>query len=272
MLFRFLILSVLLVTATASCQNTASKPHSETNAADTVSVATQEYNPTDKNILDLSILRKTLEDEVIYPLDQKLRLDRMEKPVPSDMPDLIFLGYYEGAFHFRQIDKEGNELEEYRPFHFHWDNYEPILVTTNKITFDIPDNNHIICAYIVDDKGHRIVHGGSLISKMIRAENGEITRSEDPPTLVYYNQPRGEYKADDPFVYMDVIMVNEGEKGVSGLMATIDAQTFEIPKSGTYQIKGLKPGDHMMELQLYRMGEKYFPPLSPSRMRFKVKE
>jgi len=272
MFFRLSILFAFLITVNASCQNSASKKETESSENIQIINEASEVSLSFTNAkLDLSKLRKTLEEEVRYPEGQLLRLDRMEKPVPGNMPKMIFLGYYDGAFHFRQEDKDGKELEEYLPYHFHWDNYEPIVVRGSKIEFDIPDNNHLICAYIVDAKGHRIIHAESLVAKMIKVEDQEIVRSDDPPGLVYYNQPREEYRAEDPYIYMDFIIVQEGEQGISGLVASIDNQPFQLTKSGTYQIKGLLPGAHMVELQLYRLGEKYNPPLSPSRMRFYIK-
>jgi hypothetical protein len=252
-----------MVAFQAACQS--DKPAAE--------IATKENSAAQiSGQIDFSKLRKTIEDEVIFPQGQTIKVDKLA-PIPMDnMPKLIYEGYINGSFVVKQLGSDGKELEEYLPMHFHWDNYEPIKITSGNIPFNLPEKDHLLAIYLIDESGYRIQGDSAYVSKMIRVADGQISRIDDSSMLLYYNQPRYVYPSTDPYIILDFLVTNEANSGMDGILAKIDGQTFPLYQSGTYMIKGLKPGEHYAELVIYRQGEPYFGPLSPSRMKFIIKK
>ena len=262
-LFRTFILLFWLIAFQAACQS--DKPTNESSNTSSEPALKAGY-------IDFSKLRRTIEDEVIFPEGQTIKVDKLA-PVPTaNLPKLIYEGYKDGAFVVKQIGQDGEELQEYFPMHLHWDNYEPVKITSGIIPFDLPEKDHLLAIYLIDDSGIRLQGDSTYISKMIRITNGEIVRIDDSSMLLYYNQPRYVYPSTDPYVILDFLVTNESSSGMDGILAKIDGETFPLYQSGTYMIKGLKPGEHYAELVIYRQGEPYFGPLSPSRMKFIIKK
>lgn len=260
MSIRIFILLIVMAAFSASCQN---EPAGKSKDDATTSIVQNK-----EKSIDLSNLRRTLEDKVEFPADQNIRVDRLEPTPKENLPQLIYEGYIDGAFQFKQLDHEGNELTEYLPFNFHWDNFEGIAFQESRIPFDLPENDHLMCAYFINEDGTRMPGESTLQAQMIRIQNGDIIKSEDAMMLLYYNLPRGSYDANDPYVLLDFVITKEAEGGLTGIQATVDGRDFTLPRSGTYMIKGLKPGNHMVEIKIFRMDEMYNAPLNPSRMTF----
>lgn len=260
MSIRIFIFLIIMAAFSASCQN---EPAGKSEESSTTSVVQNSEKP-----IDMSSLRRTLEDKVEFPDNQNIRVDRLEPTPRENLPQLIYEGYIDGAFQFKQLDHEGNELETYLPFNFHWDNFEGIAFQETRIPFTLPENDHLMCAYFINEDGTRMPGESTLQAQMIRIQNGEIIKSEDAMMLLYYNLPRGNYDANEPYVLLDFVITKEAEGGLTGIQATVDGRDFTLPRSGTYMIKGLKPGNHMVELKIFRMDEMYNAPLNPSRMTF----
>ena len=252
---------LFLFTMTSGCQ-TASEDGGK-------STARQPNSPTTSPIQPDS-LRRVMEAKVTYPPQQTISLERMAPRSYPGAPTLQYLGYVDGAFQFKQTDDDGQEVDSLWLINVHFDNFEPTMVQSNTVPFQLPEGDHIICAYLLDENGLRVQTEHSTTAQMIRIKNGEIIKAGDPGLLVYYNKPRAIYSKDASYVPADFLILNELPGEMTSVNIIIDGQIFREDRSGSFRIKGLKPGNHMMEIDLQRLGESHNGPLNPSRMTFRI--
>lgn len=259
--FLLFFAGLFLFTLSSGCQ-TSPKDNDKNTTSDTIRPLISPINPDS--------LRRTMEAKVTYPPNQTIRLERMPPRAYPNAPKLQYLGYTEGAFKFRQLDADDQPVDSLWAMNIHFDNFEPVKMQHIDVPFDLPEGDHIICAYLLDENGLRVQADDATAAQMIRIKDGEIIKAADPGLLVYYNKPRAIYPAEASYVPADFLIVNELPGEMTSVNVIIDGQIFREDQSGAFRIKGLKPGNHMMEIDLQRLGESHNGPLNPSRMTFRV--
>lgn len=233
----------------------------------------QQTHPTTSSSPAKLSERRTYEDSVAYPQGQSISIEPAAQVIPPAPVYVQYKGYDRGAFRFSvsSASPDFRLAEGSYGLHIHFDNREPVLVYDSVFTMDLPEGDHLLCAYPVDAQGMSIRNPGAHTGKMIRILNGEIIKTADIGIMLFYNQPRSEYDQADPEgVLLDFYLLNAPMEEVR-LKARIDDREFDIPENRPYRIKGLEKGVHMVELTLYRWDEVYNLPLNPSRMQFKVR-
>ncbi len=234
----------------------------------------QQNHPTTSSAPVKLSERRTYEDSVAYPQGQSISVEPASQAIPAAPIYVQYKGYDRGAFQFSvsSPSPDFRLAEGGYGLHIHFDNREPVLVYDSVFTLELPEGDHLLCAYPVDAQGMGVRNPGAQTGKMIRILNGEIIKTADIGIMLFYNQPRSEFDQADPEgVLLDFYLLNAplGEDVL--LKAKIDDQEFDIAENRPYRIKGLEKGVHMAELTLYRWGEVYNLPLNPSRMQFKVR-
>jgi len=213
--------------------------------------------------------RRILEAEVQYPEAQTLSLKAVVSNDNRDGIDIHYIGYESGKFVFDFSTNTMDHNEVVPEYYFYFDNKEPILARASKLELELPEGDHILAACLLDQQGFTIKRNGASLSRMIRIKDGEIIKIAEGGTLMFYNQPRKVYKANEP-VHLDFCIPLAPLDESFELFAIIDGQEFQIDTDKTYLVEGLKPGLHMAELQLFRFGQLYNAPLNPARMTFKI--
>lgn len=241
----FFSISFLACAQNTSTQSQAGQPESDPNA-----------------------IRRIMEDPVSYPSDQTLELKTVETaPIKGD-PRMAFAGYVDGAFRFdKQTGLDREDPDPYPNFNFYFDNFEPQVKTNGSIPWDLPEGDHIVAAAVLDEQGFVLKYPTASDANMIRIRQGEIIKTANAGVMIYYNHPRKAYPAGES-VYLDFLVTMAPLDPNYQMYVLVDNQRFEVEIDKTYEILGLKPGKHMVELQMFRFGEMFNKPLNPSRMTF----
>lgn len=218
---------------------------------------------------DPTTLRRILEDPITPPDSQEISLVVLDHVDYAGDPKFQYTNYTKDAFVFSKtitLDED-----PYPTFNFYFDNYEPMVMNNTSVPWDLPEGDHIVASVLLDSLGHTVKYPTAYNATMIRIKEGEIIKTADAGIMVYYNQPRKTYKIGEP-IYLDYLVTNAPLDEVHSLVAIIDNKQFQVESDRNYLIQGLKPGNHMVELVLYRFGEIFHKPLNPSRMTFIIKE
>jgi hypothetical protein len=249
---QFLFGLLVITLAISSCAQNTSAGDKESNV-----------------ITDPKTIRRILEEPIVPPENQEISLVPLDRVDYIGDPKIQYIGYAKNAFEF--VKTTTLEEDPYPTFNFYFDNYEPIVMKNTSVPWELPEGDHIVASVLLDSLGHTVKYPNAYNSTMIRIKEGEIVKSADAGIMVYYNQPRKAYNLDEP-VYLDFLVTYAPLEEIHSLMAIIDNKPFQVESDRTYLIQGLKPGVHMVELQLYRFGEIFNKPLNPSRMTFLIKE
>jgi hypothetical protein len=219
-------------------------------------------------VADPTAMRRIMENPVTYPADQTLELKPLETAAIKGVPRMAFSGYVDGAFRFdKQTGLDKDEPDPYPNFNFYFDNYEPQVRNAGPITWDLPEGDHIVAAAILDEQGFVLKYPTACDANMIRIKQGEIIKTANAGVMIYYNHPRKAYATGEA-VYLDFLVTMAPLDPNYQMFVLVDNQRFEVAIDKTYEILGLKPGNHMVELQMFRFGELFNKPLNPSRMTF----
>jgi hypothetical protein len=215
-----------------------------------------------------SAQRKTMESPIVPPSGQEIDLEELPASTATGNPTLRFSGHENGSFIFSKSYSTDADL--YPEFLFFFDNFEPKLMKTLRVPYELPEGNHIVAVALVDADGYMLKTPGSYSSTMIKVEKGKIIKTADAGVMLYYNQPRRNFEKDEA-VILDCLITNPPADQYFELHALIDNEQFFIDLNTRYRILGLKPGNHMLELRLIRFETLFEKPMNPSRMVFSTK-
>jgi hypothetical protein len=214
--------------------------------------------------------RLLLEEPIVYPPNQVLSIQPIEKQSVVGDPSFTLNAHTDGKFIFDKSSGLDKGEDPYPVFNFYFDNNEPQVLKNPIVKWDLPEGDHIVSVALLDGQGNILKYPGAHEANFIRIKQGAITQKANAGVMLYYNQPRKEYQTGEA-VYLDYLVTGTPLDEAYRMIAIIDGQTFEVDPETTYEIIGLMPGSHMVEIQLIRFGELFNKPLNPSRMTFTTK-
>lgn len=214
--------------------------------------------------------RLLYEEPIVFPANQVISIQSIEKQSVVGNPSFSLVEHTDGSFKFDKSSGLEKGEDPYPLFNFYFDNNEPQVLKNTEVKWDLPEGDHIVTVALLDGQGNILKYPGAHDANFIRIKQGAITQKANAGVMVYYNQPRKEYRQGET-VYLDYLVTGTPLDQAYRMIAIIDGQTFDVDPETTYEIIGLLPGSHMVELQLIRFGELFNKPLNPSRMTFITK-
>lgn len=154
------------------------------------------------------------------------------------------------------MDEHGdmaNNSKQGQHIHFILDNkpYQALYKPEKADTIGVGE--HYLMSFLSRSYHESIKEKGAFVLKHFKVDaEGKITELAAPTTpMIFYSRPKGKYEGKDlENLLLDFYLVNTKLDDGHKVKATINGQSFDIDKWQPYFIKGTKPGDLTVKVEL----------------------
>ncbi|MBE7174846.1 MAG: hypothetical protein INR69_00490 [Mucilaginibacter polytrichastri] len=247
-LFTGLCASALLF---ASCGGSGSSGSTDSTATD--SAATTDTTAATAGGLSIEPLTKSTE----FPGASLKITDLKASKVSADSVKLD-VKYAVSNFKLTQMtmDEHGdmaNNSKQGQHIHFILDNkpYQALYKPEKSDTIGVGE--HYLMSFLSRSYHESIKEKDAYVLKHFKVDaDGKITDLPAPTTpMIFYSRPKGTYEGKDlSYLLLDFYLVNTKLDDGHKVKATINGQSFDIDKWQPYFIRGAKPGDLTVTVEL----------------------
>lgn len=146
-----------------------------------------------------------------------------------------------------------NNSQKGQHIHFILDNkpYQALYKPEKADTIGVGE--HYLMSFLSRSYHESIKEKGAFVLKHFKVDaEGKITDLAAPTTpMIFYSRPKGSYEGKDlQNLLLDFYLVNTKLDDGHKVKATVNGQSFDIDKWQPYFIKGTKPGDLTVKVEL----------------------
>lgn len=154
------------------------------------------------------------------------------------------------------MDEHGdmaNNSKQGQHIHFILDNkpYQALYKPEKSDTIGVGE--HYLMSFLSRSYHESIKEKDAFVLKHFKVDaDGKITDLPAPTTpMIFYSRPKGKYEGKDlNYLLLDFYLVNTKLDDGHKVKATINGQSFDIDKWQPYFIRGAKPGDLTVQVEL----------------------